>query len=196
VVGDIGMEASTTVEAWPIGVDIKQKPLYSMVVPGFDPVTKNSDLLVISRGVEEVAWWSVYKVGSGQWLFDTYVPLTQFLVRGSNRYAGFEGPPDDTADARLKAPNVVGVLTYASGDKVIREALITCDNPQRAQLLRSYADSSRELSFSRGALRVTISQTPPSTPASLTIAVPIVGDDLDIAHSQPPAGLHVAAWKR
>ena len=30
VVDEIGMEAATTVEAWPLGVDPKQKPLYSL----------------------------------------------------------------------------------------------------------------------------------------------------------------------
>jgi hypothetical protein len=60
VVDEIGMDASTTIEAWPLGVDLRQKPLYSLTVPGFDPVARNSDLIVISRGVEEVEWWSVY----------------------------------------------------------------------------------------------------------------------------------------
>jgi len=196
VVGDMGMEANTTIEAWPLGVDPKQKPLYSIAVPGFDPVAKNDDILVVSRGVEEVEWWSVYKLGSGERLFDTYVPVVQFSVRQNQRYAGLEAPPDDSTDARLKAPNVVAVLTYASGEKVIREALVTCDDPQRARLLRSYADSNRAVSFNRGALRLTISQNPPSAPASVTIAIPIAGDDLDFGHIQPPAGLHVTAWKR
>jgi hypothetical protein len=196
VVDDIGMDASTTIEAWPLGVDLRQKPLYSMPVPGFYPVTKNSDLILISRGVEEVEWWSVYKLGSGERLFDTYVALVQFFVRQNQRYAGLEAPPDDATDARLKAPNLVAVLTYASASNVIREALITCDDPQRARLLRSYADSSRSISFSRGALRVAISQNEPSAPATINIAIPVAGDDLDIAHGQLPAGLHAAAWKR
>src|SRR5579862_4851026 len=44
-IDDIGIEASTTVEAWPLGADLKQKPLYSLTVSGIDPVV-NSDVLV------------------------------------------------------------------------------------------------------------------------------------------------------
>src|SRR5689334_23780926 len=32
VIDDIGIEASTTVEAWPLGAELKQKPLYSLTV--------------------------------------------------------------------------------------------------------------------------------------------------------------------
>jgi hypothetical protein len=30
---------------------------------------------VFARGVEEVSWWSIHKLGNGQRLFDTYVPV-------------------------------------------------------------------------------------------------------------------------
>jgi hypothetical protein len=137
IVDEIGMEASTTIQAWPLGVDLKQKPLYSLTVPGVDPRTVNSHLIVISRGLEEVEWWSVYGLGNGAHLFDTYVPVIQLSIGWEGqelRYVGLEAPPDDVSDTRLKAPNVL----------VIREALITCDNRELAQLLRSYADSTRK----------------------------------------------------
>ena len=78
VVDEIGMEASTTVEAWPLGVDPKQKPLYSLKVAGVDSKTVDGALLLVLRGLEETEWWSVYKLGTGQRLFDTYVPLLGF----------------------------------------------------------------------------------------------------------------------
>ena len=56
---DIGMEASTTVEAWPLGVDLKQKPLYSVTVNGIEPHVVNGEVIVISRGLEETEWWSI-----------------------------------------------------------------------------------------------------------------------------------------
>src|SRR5215471_4820701 len=68
VVGDIGMEATTTVDAWLFGVDPKEKPTYTVTVSGTDPKAVNNDLLVISRGLEEVDWWSVYRLGTGQHL--------------------------------------------------------------------------------------------------------------------------------
>ncbi len=199
VVGDIGMEANTTVEAWPLGVNVKQAPLYTISVEGNDPQTIDSDLVVISRGLEEVEWWSVYRLGTGKHLFDTHVPLVQFSISRETltpRYLGLEVPVDDVKDPRLKAPNVAAVLTYASADKVIREVLITCDDPKRAVLLRSLADSTRKLTADGGLIRLSISQNYPSAPATISIDIPVAGDDLDTAHVQAPAGIHVRAWKR
>jgi hypothetical protein len=199
VIDDIGMEASTTVEAWPLGVDFKQKPVYSMTIDGVDPTTVNSDLFVVSRGLEETEWWSVYKLGSGAHLFDTYVPLVQFSISRevqTLRYVGLEVPPDDIQDARLKAPNVVAVVTYASAERVIREALVTCDDAKQAALLRSFADSSRTVSYAGRSLRIAISQNYPSQPETATIAIPVTKDDLELSRIQAPAAIHVTAWKR
>jgi len=199
VVDEIGMEAATTVEACPLGVDPKEKPLYTVKVAGVDPVVTNGDLIVISRGLEEVDWWSVYRLGNGLHLFDTYTPVLQFSTTRDTqtlRYVGLEVPPDDASDTRLKAPNVVAVLTYASGERVIREALVTHDDPKSAQALRSYADATRTVAFAGGAIRLAISQNYPSSPKTVTMTVPIARDNLALAQSQLPAGLHITAWKR
>jgi hypothetical protein len=202
VVDDIGMEASTTVEAWPLGVDPSQKPLYALKVEGVDSKTVDGALLVILRGLEDTEWWSVYRLGNGQRLFDTYVPLLGFSIRRdiqTMRYVGFEDPPDDAVDARLKEQHVVGVLTYASAEHVLREALITTDDPKQAQMLRSFADSSRSVTLVEAparALKISISQNYPSAPATASVTIPIIHDDLDLAHAQMPAHLHVALFKR
>jgi hypothetical protein len=206
VVDEIGVEASTTVEAWPLGVDPKQNPLYALKVAGVDSKTVDGALLVILRGLEDTEWWSVYKLGTGERLFDTYVPLLGFSIRRdiqTMRYAGLEIPeddaPPDNRDARLKDPHVVGVLTYASGERVLREVLITSDDPKQAQALRSFADASRSMTLVETpgrALKIAISQNYPSPPATVALTVPIVHDDLDLAHAQMPAHLHVALFKR
>lgn len=213
VVDEIGMEASTTVQAWPLGVDLTQKPLYALTAPGVDPKTVNNELLVLSRGLEEVEWWSVYKLGNGAHLFDTYTPPVSLSIGVETqelRYVGLEVPGDDVKDTRLRAPNVVAVLTYASGDRVLREALITCDKSDLATLLRSFADAMRRLSVaehriaaapgkkaeSANSIRISITSNYPSPPAEYSITVPIAKDDLDVAHVTAPAGVHVAAWKR
>jgi hypothetical protein len=199
---EIGKEASTTVEAWPLGVDPKQRPLYTLKAAGMNAKTVDSALLTVLRGLEDTAWWSVYRLATGERLFDTYVPLLGFSIRRdiqTMRYAGFEDPPDDTADARLKEPHVVGVLTYASAEHVLREAVITSDNPQQAESLRSFADASRSVTFVESparALRISISQNYPSPPAPVVLTVPILRDDLDLAHAQIPVHLHVAEFKR
>jgi hypothetical protein len=199
VLDEIGMLATVTLEAWPLGVDPRQKPLYSATITGDDAQIVESALWVVSRGVEDVQWWSVLKLGTAQRLFDTYVPLVSFSIARETvmeRYVGLEVPPDDTRDARLKDPRVVAVLEYASEDQVIREALLTCDDPQRARLLRSYEDTTRVLAGTPQGLTLSISQNYPSPPDTVTVAVPILNDDLDLARAKLPSGLHVAAWKR
>jgi hypothetical protein len=204
VMGDIGEEASTTVEAWTLGTDFKQKPLYVVKTEGVDPIVLDGEVLQISRGLEEVAWWSIYKLANGERLFDTYTPLLKFSISRetvAQRYVGLDAPEDDVKDARLKEAHVVAVMTYASAAKVIREALITADDPKQAQLLRSYADCSRTVEGVEKdgvvrSIRLTIRQNFPSPPNPVVVTIPLAGDDLDPAHAQLPPRLHAAAWKR
>jgi hypothetical protein len=201
-IGDIGMEAATTIEAWPLGADLKQKPLYALKVEGVDAKTLDAALITVERGLEEEDWWSVYRLGSGAHLFDTYTPLLAFSIRRdtlTQRYVGYENPGDDVADKRLKDPHVIGVITYASPERVLHEALITSDDPKQAVLLRSFADASRTLTVSdlpSQALKLVISQNYPSSPAPVTLTIPIAHDDLDLAHATLPAHVHLAAFKR
>lgn len=202
VLGDIGMEATVTLEAWPLGLGLEQKPLYTITLDGVDVRVISNALLVFERGVEEVSWWSIHKLGNGGRLFDTYVPLLEFSLSReilTPRYVGLEVPPDDTPDARLKEPHVVGVLIYASAEQVIREALITCDDPKRARLLRSYSDVARTVSLVEGPRRtIRISFTPsyPAQPTVVEALIPIAGDDLDLARTQLAPGMRLRAWQR
>jgi hypothetical protein len=207
--GDIGADSTVALEAWRFGDDLKQKPAYTLNVTGMDGHTLDNALFVASRGLEEVQWWSVYKLGTGQHLFDTYTPLVRFSISRdvvTARYIGWEVPPDDATDARLKQPNVVAVISYASEDKVIREALLTCDDKQKARLLRSYSDVTRTVSLVEGAatgkaepshtLKLSFSDNYPSPANTADALIPVVGDDLDLTHAQLPHGLHVSAWTR
>jgi hypothetical protein len=216
VLGDEGEEATTTLEAWPLGADLKLKPLYALTVTGTGGEKVDDALWVVSRGTEEVDWWSVYKLGTAQHLFDTYVPMLKFSISldfQTLRYVGLEVPPDDTADQRLKEPHVVAVLSYTSEDKVIREALLTCDDAKQAALLRSYPDNMRAISLVEGPrqartavgakavepsrkIRILSSAQYPSPPSPVEVLIPIVGDDLDLAHAQLPPKIHIAAWRR
>lgn len=205
ILGDKGVDSTVTMEAWPMGADLQRKPLYAVTVPAIGAQTLEGALWVVDRSLDpDVSWWSIYKLASGQHLFDTYVQLLSFSISRETleqRYAGIEVPPDNTPSARLKDSHVIAVVTYASAEKVIREALVTCDNVERAQILRSYADSSRTLSATsdqppvRG-IRMTFSANYPSAANSAAISIPIAKDDLDLAHSELPAGFRVAAWRR
>ena len=199
IIGDIGFEATTTVEAWPLGTDLKQKPLYSVTQTGNDCRTVDGALLVFARGTEEVDWWSVHQGGTGRHLFDTVVPLLAFSTsRGTltKRYAGLEVPADDAKDARLKEPHVVGVITYASGQRVIREALLISDDLKQAADLRSFADESWTMSYVARSLRIVFTQNSPSPANPVTVTIPITRDDLDLTRAQLPPHVHIAAWKR
>jgi hypothetical protein len=196
------MEANVSLEAWRLGDDLRQRSLYTLNVEGNEANTKDNALFVVSRGLEEVEWWSVYKLGNGQHLFDTYVPLESFSISRetvTTRYVGLEVPPDDTKDARLKQPNVIGVLTYASDSRVMHEILLTSDDRQQARLLRSFADVTRTLSVTLNpspTIRISFTQDFPSSPNPLEVVIPVKGDDLDLKEAQLPAKLHAAVWKR
>ncbi len=198
VIDEIGTDASTTVEAWPLGVDPRQKPLYALKAAGVDAKTVDGALIVLLRGLEDTEWWSVYKLGTGERLFDTYTPLLGFSIRRdiqTMRYVGLNVPGDDTKPD----PHVVCILTYASAERVMREALITSDDPKQAVSLRSFADASRTLTLVESparALKIAISQNYPSAPATVTLTIPIAHDDLDLARAQMPAHMHIAVLKR
>ena len=195
--------ATTVLEAWPLGASLTQKPVYTIKATGTGGRTVDGSLFVIDRGTGEVPWWSVYQLATGRHLFDTYVPLLGFSISRETlemRYAGLEVPPDDAADARLRQPNVVGVVIYASAEGTKREALLTADEPKTAATLRSYADTTRSLSLVEGAppaaIRIFITRNFPALADPVTFAIPIAADDLDVDHAQLPAGLHLARWKR
>ena len=212
VLGDKGIDETVLVESWPLGGDLAAKPLYAITLDGAGASVEDNGILVFDRQTEEVAWWSVYGLGSGAAMFDSHVPLLSFSITGevqTLRYAGFEAPPDDVADKRLAEPKVVGLLSYASAEKVIRQALITCDDAERAGILRSYWDTTRELTLLQGpppaknakaapslTLKLTWTAEPPDPPHPATALIPLAGDDLDLAHARLPPGFHVAAWQR
>jgi len=214
VLEDIGMEGKVTVEAWPLGTQPSEKPRYTVSLEAASVATEHQSVLVFDRMLEEVQWWSVHALANGEHLFDTYVKLVEFTISrefDTPRFVGLEVPPDDVKDARLKDPHVVAVLSYASAERVIREALITCDDPKRAETYRSFADGERSLDYVEGAvppaqgnavpeparaLKITFLQAFPSPPNPVSVQIPVAGDDLDLAHAKLPACMHVAAWKR
>jgi hypothetical protein len=206
VLGDIGVDATVTLEAWHLGDDLRQRSLYTLSVSGEDGNTKDNALFIVSRGMEEVEWWSVYKLGNGQHLFDTYVPLLSFSISRetvTTRYVGLEVAPDDATDTRLKQPNIVAVLSYASESRLMREVLLTSDDHEQARLLRSYADVTRTLSVAEDPgkarsyiLKLSFTQNFPSPPNLVEVLIPVTGDDLDLKNAKLPVKMHAVAWRR
>jgi hypothetical protein len=200
VIDEKGLEATVAVEAWPLGTDLAAKPLYTVNLDGVGATVEDSSLLVIDRGTEDVAWWSVHGLGTGAPLFDTFVPLLRLSISRdvrTLRYVGFDVPPDDTRDERLRDPKVVGVLAYASPERVIRQLLVTCSDPQHAALLRSYWDTKRALSFMQppdklGIILMWWDATNASAPDG--VSIPLAGDDLDTANAKLPACMALTSW--
>jgi hypothetical protein len=201
-VGDIPEPGAVTLEAWPLGVDPKQKPLYSVKLEADSAHTLDNCLWVIERGYVDAPMWSIHRLGDGRHLFDTHVELVRFTVsraNGNPRYAGLDVPADDTPDARLKEPHVVAVLVYAAEDRVLREALITHDKPADARQMRSFADETQQVAFIETPTRrltIAFSHNFPDVPATVEASVPLTMDDLDLSHAQLPPGMHIAAWRR
>jgi hypothetical protein len=201
-VGDIPEPGAVTLEAWPLGADPNEKPLYSVKVAADTAYTLDNCLWVIDRGYVDVPMWSIHRLGDGRHLFDTHVELVRFTVSradGTPRYAGLDVPADDTPDPRLKDPHVVAVLVYAAEDRVLREALITNDQPAEARQMRSFSDETQQVTFIEAParrLKIAFSHNYPDAPATVEASVPLVKDDLDVSHAQLPPGMHIAVWRR
>ena len=78
----------------------------------------------------------------------------------------------------------------------MHEWLLTCDDPKRAQLLKSYSDVTRRLSVGDQTLTLGFRENYPSPANPIDIVIPIAGDDLDIAHASLPPRIHLTSWRR
>jgi hypothetical protein len=206
IVDEEGGDFSVGVEAWPLGTDLTTKPLYSITLEGVGATVEDGNVILFDRGIEDISWWSVYTLGTGTLLFDTYVPLLSFSLSrqvGEPRYVGLDVPPDDETDPKLKDPQIVGVLAYAAADHVISRLLLTCSDVKRAAELRSYWDETRELSVLNATpaadnpkltLKIAWSANFPSAPNTVQALIPLKGDDLDAAHTKLPACMKAAPW--
>lgn len=56
------VDATVTLEAWRFGDDLRQKPLNTITAAGTDGRTMDNAIFIAWRGLEEVEWWSVYKL--------------------------------------------------------------------------------------------------------------------------------------
>ncbi len=204
VVGDKGLDSEVALAAWPLGSDLAKKPLYDVKAAGTDARTRNGEIWIVEDAADpDVPVWSVYTLASGRRLFRSHVqPLELGVSRadGTLRYAGLEVPPDDAEDPRLRAKNVVAVLSYSAADRVIREAIVTCDDSGRAAELRSYFDEERTLEVGDRAggrfLRVTFRGAYPNRPDVQVLTIPVGKAGLDFPRAVTPEGLHLSVWQR
>src|SRR5437016_4135848 len=55
--GDIPEPGAVTLEAWPLGVDLRQKPLYEVNLGGSEAHTVDDALWLVNRGNVDVPMW-------------------------------------------------------------------------------------------------------------------------------------------
>jgi hypothetical protein len=203
VFGVKGFEGSVTLEAWPFGAQLSNKPLYTIAVTGLGFSVENRELWQVDREVDgNHPWWSIYTISTGRHLFDTTAELLSFrfdLAGGPYRYAGAYSMLSDSADARLRDPHAICLLTYASAEAVLRQVLISATDPDFARGLGSVDDTSIKLSLAgsgaKSQLRLAFEYDWPSSPHRLTILFPFVNGNLDVTHAQLPLGLHAAVFR-
>ena len=172
VIGDKGMEASTLIEAWPLGVDRKEKPKYTIKVEGVDARSLNYDLLIVTRGLEDTQWWSLYRLADGKPLFNTFV--RPIHIPDTMTYAGYDVPAD--GDPRLKNPNLIGVIHLAGAEGTPRRIEIHANDAKRAIVLRSFADvtPTLEFNYTKKVLVLTIRDAQPDARIEIPLNAPAV----------------------
>jgi hypothetical protein len=200
ILDEKGWESKIRLEAWPLGAALAGKPAYTLDLPGSEATLLGGELWQVTDEATDpdVPVWSVYRLATGQRLFDSFVQPLSLRVPADaahqtfeDRFAGFYVPPDDAPDPRLRDKHAVGVLSYASAGGVLREALLSCDDAARATVLRSYWDTERSLVFldSPSAIQIGFKPGP-------TVGIPASTNDLDLRRAILPRGLHLTVWKR
>lgn len=200
ILDEKGWESKIRLEVWPLGVALAGKPSYTLDLPGSEATLLGGELWQVTDEATDpdVPIWSVYRVATGQRLFDSFVqPLSLRVLADDahqtfeDRFAGFYVPPDDASDPRLRDKHAVGILSYASAAGVLREVLLSCDDAARATELRSYSDTERSLVFldSPAAIQIRFKPGP-------MVKIPVSTDDLNLRRAILPQGLRLTVWKR
>ena len=71
----------------------------------------DGEVLQISRGLEEVEWWSIYKLANGEHLFDTYTPLLKFSISRETVAEAICGP--GSAGGRYQGCSLEGTRMWS-----------------------------------------------------------------------------------
>lgn len=181
-------EGRVRLDAWPLdGVEDVRKPaLYTIVAPGRAATLADDGTLIVEHGARR----SVHSLAGGQWLYDwESVPASYAAEGDRRRIVALASVEEDMP------PRAIAVLTLATAQTVLKRVMIVADDSTRARLLRSSVGMIRPVPRLDDVNRRTIDL---SLPAGL-MRIPVVGDDLDLANAQIPAGLRLVelkAWGR
>jgi len=172
-------------DVWPVESvgDLRKAPLYTVVVPGRSANLDPEGMMLVERGNGRR---SAYALGDGAWLYDADVPVASFVIDAEHRRYAALAQADD--DMPLGA---VAVLSFASPQRVIRRLLISADDAARGRFLRGSVAMTRPVARLEDAKRRVL-EVP--LPAGI-LRMAFVGDDLDLATAEIPAGLKLTELK-
>lgn len=181
-------EGRIRLDGWSMdsAADLGKPSLYTTVAPGRGAAFAEDGTLWVDHGGGRR---SVYNLANGEWLFDTDMPPATFLVEAEKkRQVALSAAEDDMP------PLAVAAISYAAGQTVLRRVMMTVNDPARARLLRSSISMVRPVVRLEDTTRRVLEL---GLPAGV-VRIPIVGDDLDLAHAQTPLGVFLSdlkAWK-
>ena len=183
--GDATGDGRVRLDAWPIEAasDLRKAPVYTVVVPGRNANLDPEGMMVVERGNGR---HSAFSLSDGSWLYDADVAVAGFPLDPEHRRFAALAQADD--DLPLGA---VAVLTLASPQRVIRRLLISADDAGRGRFLRGSVAMTRPVPrLEDGSHRVLEVPLPAGT-----LRIAFVGDDLDLATAEIPAGLKLTEMK-
>ncbi len=173
-------EGRVRLDVWPLTgpQDLRKPPLYTLVVPGRGAAFDGDSMLSVEHGGGRR---SFYGLADGTWLFDSDTPLATFSLDERKRFVALAVADDALPD------QAVAVLTYASAGRALHRLLLTADDPVRARVLRGTVSMTRPVARLIDADR-RVREV--SLPAGI-MRIPFVGDDINPAAAQIPAGLRL-----
>ncbi len=130
---------------------------------------------------------SYHAAATGERLFETAAGLAAVALPGPYqrlRFAAFMPVLDDRQDLLAPSPRMIGVLTYASRSRVIRQVAVEAETRERAAELRSIWDEDHALAWSaEGPPVLTLRFNPSGIRISLAV------EDDDLKAGLAPAGI-------
>lgn len=187
-----GITGKVRLSARPIDGVRETMPLYEVALDGRGARLDDSGLIAVD--LDDGAARSVrayHLVATGERLFETAAGLAGTVFPGASyrwRYAAFLPITDDREELLAKQPKIIGIITYAAADRVIRQIAVEADSAERAVQLRSIWDEGHFLAWVPGEQQALSLRFLPS---GVSLLLPVKDDDLQSGPA--PAGITLRA---
>lgn len=187
-----GITGKVRLSARPINGARETAVLYDLTLDGRSARLDDSGFIAVDLDDGAARSVRAYHLAStGERLFETAAGLASIVIPGPSyrwRYAAFLPIMDDRSDLLSKQPNIIGVITYAAPDRVVRQIAVEAESAEKAAQLRSIWDEEHFLSWVPGDQPVLSLRLAPS---GLSLLLPVKDDDLQPGPA--PAGIALRA---